>query len=155
MATHGAPTGSPRLSWSNLMKYITHKRFKGNSICGPVNIRATTEVQCENGAIYCDKGIICSDHSENAHQFFARDDDGHGMERGRLTQAIMKALAKTKGRDDPEHQERWDRVWNDPICQQFKSDKHADRWFWNHDFYNADIDVLRHIAELVGAKVKE
>lgn len=137
------------------MKYITHRRFKGNSICGSVNLRATTEVQCENGVIYFDKGIICTDHSEDAHQFFSRNDDGNGMERGRLTQAIIKTLAQTKGRDDPYHQERWDRVWNDTICQPYKSDTHKDRWFWNHEFYNADIDVLRYIAKLVGAQVKE
>lgn len=149
------PLGSHRLSWSNAMKYIAHRRFRGKAICGELNLPAMTEVECENGVIFCGKRIICSDHSENAHQFFARNDDGHGMERGRLTQAIMKTLAKRSGRDDEAYQERWDRVWADPVCQPYKSDKHADYWLWNHEFFNAGIDVLRHIAELVGAKVKE
>ena len=69
-----------------------------------------------------------------------------------MTQAIMKTLDQTRGRDDEQHQERWDMVWNDPACQLFKRADDDDYWLWNHDFFNADIDVLRHIAELVGAK---
>lgn len=135
------------------MKYIAHRRFKTNAICGWVNIPATTEVECEGGILIYNNGILCYEECENSHQFFARNDDGYGMERGRLTQAIMKTLAKTTGRNDEQHQERWDRVWNDPACQPFKRADYDDYWLWNHDFFNADIDVLRHIAELVGAKV--
>lgn len=137
------------------MKYITHKCFKQKAICGQLNLPSMTEVECENGIIFCNQGIICSACSENAHQYFARNDDGHGMERGRLTQAIMKTLAERHGRDDPEYQERWDRIWDDLICQPFKSDTHVDRWLWNHEFFNADIETLRYIAELVRTKVKE
>ena len=43
-------------------------------------------------------------------------------------------------------------VWEDPTCQPYKRIEYADFWLWNHDFFNADIDTLRHIAKLVGAK---
>lgn len=135
------------------MKYIAHRRFKTNAICGWVNIPATTEVECEGDILIYNNGILCYEECENSHQFFARNDDGRGMERGKLTQAIMKALAKTNGRGDKQHQERWDRVWSDPACQPYKRADDDEYWLWNHDFFNADIDVLQHIAELVGAKV--
>ena len=39
------------------------------------------------------------------------------------------------------------------ICnERSENADYEDFWLWNHDFYQADIDVLRHIAKLVGAK---
>lgn len=134
------------------MKYIAHRRFKNNAICGQVNIPAATELVCKGDAIIYNGGVICYEKSETAHQYFTRNDDGCGMERGRLTQAIMKTLAQRNGRDDKAYQERWDKVWNDPICRKYKRSD-DEYWLWNHKFFNADIDVLRHIAKLVGVKV--
>ena len=133
------------------MEYIAHRRFKKNAICGLVNIPAMTELACEEGVILCNSGIVCYEDCETSHKFFARNDDGHGMERGKLTQTIMKTLAQRNGREDAQYQERWDRVWDDPVCQPYKRADYDDMWLWNHAFFNADIDVLRHIAELVGA----
>ena len=53
---------------------------------------------------------------------------------------------------DANYQNRWDKVWSDEVCQKYKREDYEDFWLWNHDFYQADIDVLRHIAKLVGAK---
>ena len=105
---------------------------------------------CEetNGYIFYGDKLLCVATSENAHQFFARDDDDAGMLRGKLTQAIQKTLAKR----DANYQNRWDKVWEDPTRQPYKRIEYADFWLWNHDFFNADIDTLRHIAKLVGAK---
>lgn len=131
------------------MKYIVHKRFKDKAICGDVNLPALTECECDDGAIIKHNGRpLCFVMSENAHQFFAVNHDGMGMVRGGLTQAIQKTLAN---RDD-KYQERWDRVWEDEVCQMYKRKDYEDYWLWSHEFFNADIDVLRHIAKLVGAK---
>lgn len=135
------------------MKYIAHKRFKKEAICGPVNIPAMTELECEDGIIIYKNGIVCYEDCETSHQFFARNDDGNGMERGRLTQSIMSTLAKRDSVNDKAYQARWDKVWDDQVCQAYKRPDSDDYWLWNHDFFNADIDVLRHIAELVGAKI--
>lgn len=135
------------------MKYIAHKRLKKNTISGPVNIPAMTELECVDGVITYNGSVVCCESCRTSHQFFARNDDGHGMERGKLTQSIMKTLAQRNGRDDKAYQERWDRVWNDPTCQPYKRENDDEYWLWNHAFFNADIDVLRHIAKLVGAKV--
>lgn len=130
------------------MNYITHRRFRDKAICGDVNIPAMTEMTEENGVLMYRNKPICYDTSENAHQYFARNNDGNGMLRGALTQAIQKALAKR----DNDYQKRWDRVWDDEACQPYKRTEFDDYWLWNHEFFHADIDVLRHIANLVGAK---
>ena len=48
-------------------------------------------------------------------------------------------------------QARWDKVWAEPLCQQYRRTEHEDFWIWNHDFYNAPVADLRCIAALVGA----
>lgn len=134
------------------MKYIVCKRFKCKAICGDVNLPALTECECDDGVIIKHgEKPICSVMSENAHQFFAANHDGMGMVRGRLTQAIQKTLAN----HDEKYQERWDRVWDDELCQGYRRRDYDDYWLWGHEFFNADIDALRHIAELVGAKEGE
>ena len=130
------------------MKYVVHRRFKDNAICGSINLPAMTECECEDGLITYNNTAICYATSENAHQFFAVNEDGMGMERGRLTQNIQKALAKRDG----SYQERWDKVWKDSVCEEYRRKDYEDFWLWGHDFFNADIDVLRYIAKLVGAK---
>lgn len=130
------------------MNYIAHKRFKDKAFCGSVNIPATTALESVDGVILYKGKPVCFETSENAHQFFARNDDGNGMRRGRLTQAIQKKLEKR----DIHYQERWDKVWGDPVCRSYKRINSDDYWLWNHNFFNAGIDALKHIAELVGAK---
>jgi hypothetical protein len=126
------------------MKYVVHKHFVGNAICGNVDLPVMTVCDCTKGYIHDSERVICFDHSENAYQHFARNDDGKGLERGNLTQRIIACLKKAP-------QEVWDKVWEDSLCQKYKRPEHCDYWLWNHDFYNAEIDELRYIAELVGA----
>lgn len=130
------------------MKYIVHRRFRDKAICGDVNLPAMTACECDGVVIKYNGKPICSARSENAHQYFAINEDGMGMVRGKLTQAIQKALAKR----DNEYQQRWDKVWDDEVCQPYKRKDYDDYWLWDHDFFNADINVLRHIAKLVGVK---
>lgn len=130
------------------MDYITIKRARFQSISGPVNLPYGTEIQAEDGFLTIEGAPLCGDHSQNAYDFFARNDDGQGEERGKLIQAIRKVLEKR----DADHQTRWDKVWADKLCQKYKRAEHADFWLWNHDFFNASIPDLRHIAALVGAK---
>ena len=130
------------------MKYIVHKRFRDKAICGNVNLPAMTVCECDGAIIRHNGHGICFVKSENAHQYFAINEDGLGMKRGKLTQAIQKTLAK---RDDA-HQHRWDLVWEDELCQRYKRKEYADYWLWNHDFFEADIPSLQYIASLVGAK---
>lgn len=131
------------------MEYITIKRARFNSLFGIVNIPYGTRIDCIGGVLTIEGNQLCSNLSQNAYEFFACNDDGNGLERGKLTQAIQKNLVKR----DSQHQIRWDKVWGDTICQKYKRKEHADYWLWNHDFYNAEIADLHHIAALVGVKI--
>lgn len=141
-----------RMRGETIVKYVAHRRFKDVAMCGDVNIPAGTELDLVHGILVWGDRPVCRVTSEVAHQYFACNEDGCGMLRGKLTQAIQAALAKRNGRDDNEHQERWDKVWNDPACKKFRRKEYKDHWLWNHDFFEANIMELRHIAWVVGAK---
>lgn len=131
------------------MKFITHKRFKEKAICGEVNIPAMTEVEeLDNKLIVYNGKPLCYSTSQSGHEHFCRNNDEQGLKRGKLTTEIQKKLNK---RDD-DYQKRWDKVWEDSICQKYKRPEHKDHWLWNHDFFNADIFDLKYIAKLVGVK---
>lgn len=131
------------------MKYIIHKRFKNKAICGYVNLPATTECDCIENVIIYESKPICYTTSDNAHEYFAINTDGMGMERGKLIQAIRKELTKK----DDNYQDRWDKVWTDSICQKYRRKDYDDYWLWNHEFFQADIQTLRYIAKLINAKI--
>lgn len=127
------------------MNFITHQRFKDKAICGEVNLPALTEAELKDNMLYWQDKPLCVITSENAHKYFARNDDGQGMERGRLTQAIQQSLQK----QDNKYQDRWDKVWEDELCRKYKRKEYADYWLWNHAFFNADIADLEHIYNLI------
>ena len=131
------------------MDYIAIKRARFLSLSGDVNIPYGTKIDCVDGILSIEGKPLCADHSQNAYDFFARDDDGNGLLRGKLTQAIQAVLRKR----DKGHQARWDKVWADTVCQKYKRADHTDYWLWNHDFFNAEIADLHHIAAIVGAKI--
>ena len=74
------------------MRYVLFKRFRGMGLCGNVNLPYGTVCESEGEIITKDGNALVLATSENAHQYFARDDDGCGLERGRLTQAIQASL---------------------------------------------------------------
>lgn len=127
--------------------YITTRRARFMAICGPVNIPWGTQVEAEDGILLLGLRLLCATTSQNARDFFARNDDGNGLERGRLSAAIIARLSE-RGK---EHQDRWNKVWADPLCQKYRNQDHVDHWLWNHEFFEAPLDDLRHIAEAVGA----
>ena len=129
------------------MHYIAHRRFKGRGLGGEMNIPAMTLCECRGFMIYANGRPVCFETSENAHQYFAINLDGKGVERGKLTQAIQKQLAKK----DKRQEERWAAVWADPTCELYRKKAHVDFWLWDHSFFVADINTLEHIARLVGA----
>lgn len=127
------------------MKYITHRRFKDRAICGDVNIPANTECEERNGMIYHEGKAVCLITSENAHTYFAVNEDGKGLQRGATTRFINVLLR----RKDDNYQARWDKVWEDKLCQKYKRPEHPDHWLWNHEFYNADLSDLEYIENLI------
>lgn len=133
------------------MNYIAHRRARFHGLSGTVNLPRGTEAEEVGGYILVDGKVICTSRSQNAYDYFARNDDGKGLLRGKLTTAIKKELE----RRDAEYQKRWNKVWDDPLCEKYKRTEHADFWVWNFEFYHAPIFDLRHIARLVGVPNKE
>lgn len=132
------------------MQYVTFKRFRRNGQDGyDHNIPYGTEVEETAGTIFYKGHPVCAERSFAGHSHFARNEDGQGLKRGALTEAIIEALAVP----DKQHQARWDKVWEDDRCQPYRRvDQPDEVWLWNEDFYRLDIDTLEYIADLVGAK---
>ena len=132
--------------------YIARKRARFSGIGGiPVNIPYGTVLEVKEDFILFDGRPVCAVTSQNAYDYFSQNDDGCGRERGALVAAIIARLEK-KGDG---HQDRWDKVWDDPLCQKYRRLEHEDFWLWNYDFFNAPVADLRHIARLIGAQVQK
>lgn len=127
------------------MEYVVVKRFREMSMSGLVNIKYGSICNSFNEKIFFGINPVCFCSSENAHKYFARNDDGNGLKRGWLTQEIQRRLRK----QDNIRQKRWSFVWSDAICQKYRRKDHPDIWLWNHDFYNAPIEDLEHIYSIV------
>lgn len=134
------------------MDYITTKRFKRDGIGGHFNIPYGTAVKEIGGSIFHEGREVARITSAACHKYFARNDDGRGLERGKLTQAINDALQLRNGETNDQRDVRWGPIFNDALCQSYRRREHADTFLWNHNFYNAPLDDLRHIAALAGVK---
>lgn len=134
------------------MEYITFKRYKGPSPAGRVNIPALSICEVRDGVLYFNSKPICAVHSDVCNAHFAYNEDGNGVHRGYLTQSIRKQLLRKKNETADQHQARWDKIWDDEVSAQYKSQIEEERWFWGDNFYSASIEDLQHIAKLIGAR---
>ena len=134
------------------MTYIVTRRFRAKTMSGIVNLPYGTACELRGETIYHGGKPLCFATSENAHQYFARNDDGNGLKRGELTQEILRLLSnrkdKVKGRAGT-RQEAWGRIWADLSIRKYKRVEFADYWLFNHDFYNAPVEDLEYILKIV------
>lgn len=137
------------------MDYIVHHRFRNKGICGQLNLPYGTELTVIGGFISLPDGRrICYPTSENAHRYFARNDDGRGLERGKLTYAIAYSNRKKLNNDghyyrlSDEEREILRRDWAHFLLP------YDDVVLFNHDFFNADVSELHRLADALHIKVK-
>lgn len=128
-------------------QYVARKRARFHSFGREVNIPWGAVLEEQDGSLFWKGKLLCRVTSQNAYDYFSRDDDCRGKLRGQLVGAIKDRLEKR----DKGYQARWDKVWADPKCQQYKRPEHEDWWVWSYAFYNAPISDLQYIAALVGA----
>ena len=132
------------------MDYITHRRFKANAMCGRINLRYGTRVMSEGGLI-CkpDGGPICFATSENAKLYFARNDDGMGLERGALTYAI--AYGRRRGMAG----QRFSDAERETLMRDYPHwlRQDTDYLLFNNDFFAAPVEELRELANRLKIKV--
>jgi len=127
-------------------KYIVVKRFKDTAICGPVNLAYGIEVVRKDSYLYSiDNKQLCAYQSQNAYDYFVGNDDGKGLERGKLIQEIKYLLQKPSTK----HQKRWNKLWGANEVYKYRRNDYEDYWLWNSDFYTAPIEDLQHIKDLI------
>ena len=128
------------------MRYIVTRRFRGKAICGEVNLPYGTTCEEHDGILVLEDGRrLCAVTSQNAYDYFSRDDDGNGLERGKLVEEITSRMEKR----DAKHQARWDALWTDEGANKLRRTEHEDYWLWSFAFYNADVNELRRIRRLL------
>jgi len=92
--------------------------------------------------------------SQNAKEYFAINDDGHGLERGEITHRIAFEQFGLN-QQSPEYKERWAYVWGDESLRQYKRPETNDYWLWNDAFFHAPIEELRRISKLLDLRGKK
>lgn len=134
------------------MQYITTKRFKRKGFHDSFNIPYGTTVESQNGYLWYEGKPICSEKSAVMREYFARDDDGLGLKRNKITHAIIDAMLIRDGETKEDWQKRWDILWDDAICNKYRKDYSETTFLWGIEFFNAPLLDLYHIASLAGAK---
>lgn len=140
--------------------YIVTKRYRGYGLTNQAMNLSYGEpcrvvIDQGQGYIVCHDRRVCCVNSQTALDFFTQNDDKRGAERRNVINAIMKVLTKVpeSEKECKEVAEKWDRVWDDSICQQYRRHDIEGHWLWSYEFYNAPVDDLRYIANLIGAEV--
>lgn len=128
--------------------YIVTKKFSGQAICGDITLPFGTNLTTAKNYICCPSGPICTVTSQNAYDYFSQNDDGHGEERGKFVHDILRRIHKLQKQKE-RNEIIWGKIWEDPVCLKYKRPEHADHWLWNYDFYNAKIEDLEYIRNLV------
>ena len=136
------------------MEYIVHHRFKGVAACGQeMTLPYGTRLQTIGDFIATDSGqAVCFTTSEIAHKYFARNDDGHGLERGALTYAIAYGPCRKTSADghvyrfSPEEIEMLETRY----AHWLRPD--ASTILFNQAFFDAAVPELRLVASLLKIK---
>ena len=138
------------------MQYIAIKRYRRpeRGERKAVNIPYGSTLEERDGNLYYRDIEVCSDHAYVMREHFARNDDGRGLERGRLAWAIAygrRSVLNGDGRyyrlNDEERamlRRRWPHFLRE----------YEDVVLFNHAFFNAEQEELREIADALNIKVK-
>lgn len=137
--------------------YMVRKRCRIEGIDGLVNLRYGTLVNCKDGIIMYESKRVCFPQSENGLRYFSHNDDGMAALRGAYVESILEALKLKDGVKDAKEQRDaiWEYVWTDTTCLKYKNPNFSDFFLWDKSFYEACIEDLRYINELVGGKFNE
>lgn len=132
------------------MRYICHKRYDKTGADEKRHIiRRKTRLESIAGFIAEGSSAVCRITSEDARRHFARDDDGKGLERGRLSWKI--AYAPRHPNEDNEFRFTPGEIemLRKDYGRFLEDDK--DVILFNSDFFHAEISELEEILERLEA----
>lgn len=138
------------------MEYICHRAFRGMTAAREaMDIQKGERFQTIAGFIATPKAkAICRTTSEIARQHFARNDDGKGMTRGALTNAIAYAPREREHKDG--HVFRFSEDEIGMLTQDYPHWlEDTDTIIFNDTFFGADVDELESLAEKLGIKTEK
>ena len=126
-----------------MMEYICHRRYKKKGFCEKkFLITPKTRLETIGEFIAYGPSAVCTVTSEDAHMYFARNDDGKGLERGKLTWAIAYK-DRHPNKDDgyrftPEEIEMLETEYPHFLMG-------LEVILFNHEFFNAEVEELREL----------
>lgn len=129
-----------------MKKYVVYKPFqifKGGVL--PIG----TAVSCDDdGKAYYEGYFICLIHSVHSQECLVGDDDGRGMERGKLIEDIEKLV---QGEQDLSlRTDRITALWEDDTAKKYvRYNDPSNPWLWDDSYFCADIDDLEHIKSII------
>ena len=137
------------------MEYIVHHRCRELSAAGDrLNLPYGTRLNTIGDFIAtAEGGAICFTTSELAHRYMARNDDGRGLERGKVSWAIAYSRRERRS-DDGRHRQRFtdreiemlEREWSRYLVPD------AETILFNHAFFEAEPEELLPLARALNIK---
>ena len=127
------------------MEYVCHKRYKKIGASGrEYNFSYGKKLQSIGKFIAYDNAAVCCITSDDAFRHFARNDDGNGLKRGKLTYDIAYAPKKP-------NKDNGFRFTDEQVKMLKKEYKRflvkTDVILFNEKFFNADIKDLEKIKK--------
>ena len=134
-----------------MTEYIAHERYQGKDMHGnEILIRRGKRLEKRSNTLYYEDSPVCIYRSLVGKQYFARNDDGHGLERGKLTHAIAYS-PRYRRSDDDKSQQRF----TDAEIKTLRTDwnqylkPNLDTLLFNDAFFDLPVDILKQIAASV------
>lgn len=137
------------------MEYIVHRRCREMGAAGQqLNLSYGSVFHTIGSFIATPEGMaICFETSDTAHRYFARNDDGQGLQRGRLTYAVawsdrVRLVNGRRQRFTAEEIEMLERDWGRFLVPDVPV------LLFNHSFFIAEIDELEQLAHALDFNIQ-
>ena len=137
------------------MKYIVCKQFKKKGIDGNFNLPKNSTCNELGNLIFHNQRPICFKTSQDAYNYFSRDDDGKGEERFGLVHDILDLIAeyvmdyndaRMNGEKDIEDKAS---AAYDTIREHYPQFLKNGMDVFTVEFYNAEIEELEAVKNLI------
>ena len=135
------------------MKYIVCKQFKSKGIDGDFNLKKGSTCNEFGNIIFHNNRPICFKTSQNAFEFFSRNDDGNGYERYNLSHQILDHIKELVMNYNEaylagENPEDTVGAFYESIREMYPKFLKSGMDVLSFDFYTAEIEQLKEIIKL-------